>query len=184
MNVSILHIATIACVLLTPLAAQAPAGPAANPISVAIREGWSAARRNMSASAALMPEARYSFKPVDTVRTFGQLLAHVAGANYVFCAAARGEKPPYAEDAFEKTAMARAAIIKALDESLAYCESAYAALTDRTAADIIDAPFGAGKSARAAALIGNTGHLQEHYGNLVTYLRISGLVPPSSAPVR
>jgi hypothetical protein len=167
-----------------PLAAQTPAAPAANPISQAIRDGWSTARRNISASAALMPEAHYGFRPVDTVRTFGQMLAHVAGANYVFCAAARGEKAPYAEDAFEKSATTRAAIITALEGSLAYCDAAYAALTDRSAAEMVEGPFGSGKTARAAALTGNTGHLQEHYGNLVTYLRISGLVPPSSAPQR
>jgi hypothetical protein len=121
-----------------------------------------------------MPEANYAVRPVDTVRTFGQMLAHVAGANYVFCAAARGEKAPYAEDAFEKSATTRAAIIQALEGSLAYCDAAYTALTDRSAGEMVEGPFGSGRTARAAALTGNTGHLQEHYGNLVTYLRISG----------
>jgi hypothetical protein len=167
-----------------PLTAQAPAAATANPISQAIQEAWNTAKRNVSSSATLMPEARFAFRPIDTVRTYGQLLAHVAGANYVFCAAARGEKAPFAEDAFEKSATTRTAIIKALEDSLAYCDAAYTTLTDRTAAEIIDAPFGGGKATRAAALIGNTGHLQEHYGNLVTYLRMNHLVPPSSAPQR
>jgi hypothetical protein len=165
-----------------PLAAQGPAQPGANPISQAVRDGWAAAKRNVSGSATLMPADKYGFKPVDSVRTYGQLLAHIAGANYVFCAAARGEKPPHAEDAFEKSATTRDAIIKALNDSLAYCDAAYMALTDRSAAEIVEGPFGSAKTARIAALIGNTGHLQEHYGNLVTYLRINGLVPPSSAP--
>jgi hypothetical protein len=128
-----------------------------------------------------MPEAKFGFKPVDTVRTYGQILAHVAGANYNFCAAARGEKSPFTEDAFEKTATTRPAIIKAVEDSIKYCDTAYAALDDRKAAEIVDGAFGGGKTPRAAALMGNTGHVQEHYGNLVTYMRINGIVPPSSA---
>jgi uncharacterized damage-inducible protein DinB len=127
-----------------------------------------------------MPEKDYSFRPVDTVRTFGQILAHVAGANYVFCSAAKGEKSPHAEAEFEKSATTRAQIIKALNESIAYCDTAYAALDDKRAGETIDLAFGMGKGARVLPLIQNTGHLQEHYGNLVTYFRVKGMVPPSS----
>jgi uncharacterized damage-inducible protein DinB len=163
--------------------AQAPQPPA-NPISQAVKNGWNDAKRNMLGSAKVMPEAKYTFKPVETVRTFGQILAHVAGANYEFCAAARGEKAPFAEDHFEKTAKTPADIVKALQDSVAYCDAAYNALDDAKAAEIIDGPFNGGKQARAAGLMGNTSHNNEHYGNLVTYLRINGLVPPSSAPSR
>jgi uncharacterized damage-inducible protein DinB len=156
----------------------------ANPISDAVRSGWNTAKRNMLGSAKVMPEAKYNFKPVDSVRTYGQILAHVAGANYEFCAAAKGEKTPYTEDHFEKTATTPAAIAKALQDSVAYCDAAYTALTDASAAHIVAGAFGGGKEARAAILLGNTGHNNEHYGNLVTYLRINGLVPPSSAPSR
>ena len=154
---------------------------AQNPISDAIRDGWTGAKRNLTRATEAMPDARFNFKPVDTVRTYGQIVAHVAGANYIFCAAARGDKAPFAEDHFEKTATTKAAIAKALAESIAYCDAAYTSLDDRRAAEIVAAPFGSGKAARASALIGNTGHLQEHYGNLVTYLRINGIVPPSSS---
>jgi uncharacterized damage-inducible protein DinB len=160
--------------------AQAPA----NPISDGIRSGWNTAKRNMLGSAKVMPQDKYGFKPVDTVRTFGQMLAHVAGANFVFCSAARGEKSPHAEEEFEKSATTPAAIVKALQDSVAYCDAAYTALTDARAAEMVNAPFGDGKEARATVLMGNTGHNNEHYGNLVTYLRINGLVPPSSAPSR
>ena len=154
---------------------------AQNPISDAIRDGWDGAKRNLTRATEAMPEARFNFKPVEPVRTYGQIVAHVAGANYIFCAAARGEKAPYAEDHFEKTATTKAAIAKALADSIAYCDVAYKSLNDRGAAEMVAAPFGSGKAARASALIGNTGHLQEHYGNLVTYLRINGIVPPSSS---
>ena len=154
----------------------------ANPVTGVVTDAWNGAKRNIRDSAIQMPEDGYAFKPVDTVRTFGQMLAHVTGANYVYCSAARGEKSPYGEDHFEKTLKSKADIVKALEQSLAYCDQAYAAATDARLAEMIDQPFGGGKGARAAALVGNTGHLQEHYGNLVTYFRIKGMVPPSSQP--
>lgn len=161
--------------------AQSAAPPASsNPISASVREFWDGAKRNMRESADLMTEANYAFKPVDTVRTFGQILAHVAGASYVYCAAAKGEKTPFAEDHFEKTATTKAAIGKALADSITYCDGAYAALTDTSASQLVDAPFGGPKAPRVNALISNAGHLNEHYGNLVTYFRIKGIVPPSS----
>jgi uncharacterized damage-inducible protein DinB len=158
------------------IGAQSPA----NPVSDAIRAGWNTAKRNMLASAKVMPADKYGFKPVDTVRTFGQILAHVAGANYAICAGAKGEKSPHTEEEFEKSATTAAAITKALQDSVAYCDTAYSALTDATAGQV---PSGM-KGSRAGILLGNTRHNDEHYGNLVTYLRINGLVPPSSAPSR
>ena len=79
----------------------------------------------MRGSAEQMPEADYAFKPTEQVRTFGQILAHVAGANYVFCSAAKAEKSPFTEDHFEKSATTKAAIVKALSDSIAYCDAAY-----------------------------------------------------------
>jgi uncharacterized damage-inducible protein DinB len=172
-------IVLISLALVTSAAAQ-PTSSTAGPVSAAIKQAWDGAKRNISESAEQMPEADYGFRPVDTVRTFGQILAHIAGANYIFCAAARGEHAPHAEDAFEKTAKTKADIVKALNDSLAYCDAAYDKLTDATAAATVELPFGMGRGARAVALIGNTGHLNEHYGNLVTYFRIKGMVPPSS----
>jgi uncharacterized damage-inducible protein DinB len=166
--------------LIVPLPADAQTGTGSNPISQAIRNSWNGAKRNLTQSADLMSEADYAFRPVDQVRTFGQIVAHVAGANYVFCSAARGEKTPFSEDHFETTAKTKAEIVKALADSLAYCDVAYTALTDATAGASITMPFGSGSGARAAALMNNTGHLIEHYGNLVTYFRIKGIVPPSS----
>lgn len=159
--------------------AQTPGGAAPGMVSDAIRSSWDGAKKNIKDSAVDVSQAIHDFKPVDTVRTFGQIVAHVAGANYVFCAAAKGEPSPQAEAAFEKLT-AKADIIKAYDESVAYCDAVYKALTDRTAAETIDMPFNMGKTARAAALITNSGHVNEHYGNLVTYMRIKGIVPPTS----
>ena len=154
-------------------------GPA-QPVTDAMRASWDGAKKNIRDTADVVPESLYSFSPVPgTVRTLGQMLGHVAGANYEFCSAAKGEKPPHAEAAFESLAT-KAAIIRAWDDSVAYCDAAYTALTDRSAGETIERPFGGGKGPRASALLGNTSHLNEHYGNLVTYMRIKGIVPPSS----
>jgi uncharacterized damage-inducible protein DinB len=176
--------ASIVCtiVLLCPtVRAQQQKLPAAgNPVSQAIRDTWEGAKRNIKESADQMSEADYSFKPTDSVRTFGQILAHLAGATYVYCSSARGEKTPHEEDDFEKSATTKAQIVKVLNESIAYCDAAYTSLTDRTAAEVVPMAFGGTDAARASALMRNVGHYQEHYGNLVTYFRIKGMVPPSS----
>lgn len=177
MRITIAAIAVISCLAPTAAFAQ-PAG--GNPISDTIRRQWQSAERNIRESADLMEEANYSFKPVDTVRSFGAILAHVAGANYVYCAAAKSEKAPHAEGEFEKTATTKAAIVKALTDSLAYCDQVFAAATDAALPEMTPAPFGTGQVPRASSLVGNIGHLNEHYGNLVTYFRIKGIVPPSS----
>ena len=166
-----------------PVVAQtAPSAPAAaGDVFVGVAQrAWANAKRNIVESADQMTEANYSFKPVDTVRTVGQILAHVAGANYVYCAAAKGEKSPFAEDHFEKTATTKPAIVKALADSVGYCDAAYKALTAASAAQLVKAPFGTNQVPRVQPLMGNVAHNVEHYGNLVTYFRIKGLVPPST----
>jgi uncharacterized damage-inducible protein DinB len=165
---------------LTIITATALDAAAQNPVSDVVRNQWNGVKRNIAESAEQMPEANYAFKPTPDVRTFGQILAHVAGASYVFCAAAKGEKTPFAEDAFEKTATTKAAIVKATTDAIAYCDGAFAAATDATLGQMVAAPFGSGQVPRANPLVGQIGHDNEHYGNLVTYFRIKGLVPPSS----
>lgn len=169
----------VLAIVASGLAATPPA-QSANPISDGIRSQWNGTKRNLQQSAEMMPEASYDYRPVDGVRNFGEIVAHVAGANYIFCAAAKGEKSPFAEDHFEKTAKTRAAIIKATADAIAYCDAAYGALTDATAGQMVPQPFGQGQTTRTAVLVGNLGHINEHYGNLVTYFRINGIVPPSS----
>ena len=86
------------------LAVGVTSAAAQNPISDSIRSQWNGVKRNIKESAEQMPEANYSFKPTPEVRSFGEILAHVAGASYLFCAAAKGEKSPFGEEDFEKTA--------------------------------------------------------------------------------
>ncbi len=159
---------------------QAPSAPApAGAIMARLAQGaWASAKLNIVESADQMPEANYGYKPVDTVRTFGQILAHVADSNYFYCARSKGEAPPVPDGTLEKTATTKAAIVKALGESVAYCDAVYNSLTAESAAEMVTA--GNNRIPRAQPLFANASHNVEHYGNLVTYFRMKGLVPPST----
>lgn len=162
--------------------AQTPP-PAGRVIASAVQRQWDTIRRYIAQSAELMPEANYNFKPAGVapeVRTFGAILAHAAGASYVYCAAARGVDSPQGEGEFEKNATTRAAIVKAVNDALTYCDTLYSSYTDAQLSEMGNAAFGSGKATRIAALLGNVSHLNEHYGNLVTYFRAKGMIPPSS----
>ena len=142
------------------------------------QNGWANEKRNIVESADQMPEANYGFKPVDGVRTFGQILAHVADTNNFYCARSKGEPPPIPDGTLEKTATTKAAIVKALRDSVAYCDAVYAALTPATVADMVTA--GNNQIPRVQPLFTNISHNVEHYGNLVTYFRMKNMVPPST----
>ena len=114
--------------------------------------------------------------PPPPVRTYGQVLAHVADGQYEFCGAAAGN---HDQKNIEQTAKTKADIVAALKSAFAYCDDIYAGMTDAKAAEMIPA-FGGFKITRLGMLDFNVSHTMEHYGNLVTYMRIQGVVPPSS----
>lgn len=147
---------------------------APGPWSSTVKSGWGGLKKNLAASAALLPEADYGFKPVPAVRSFGQLIGHLANDHYLICSAAKGDRNPQANTDFEKTT-GKTALVKALQDSIAYCDGVYDAMTDAKGAEIVEM-FG-GQYPRLGALTINVTHSSEHYGNLVTYLRLKGLVP-------
>lgn len=157
-----------------------PAAPApqANPLSTHNKYVYARLKDILLRSAEKMPEEHYGFKPVDTVRSYGQIVAHVADAQYLFCSAALGEKNP--APGIEKGKTSKADIIAALKDSFAYCDRAYDGLTDATAAQTVKL-FGS-DAPKLGALGINNAHTIEHYGNLATYLRIKNVVPPTSEP--
>ena len=176
--------------LLPVLAASAFAQPAApdpsNPISASLRNLYMGNRNNIVRTADKMPEENYGMRPgpQEEVRTFGQQVGHVARFNYLWCGQAKGEKNPSAGADLEKLPT-KAELLKALNDAFAYCDSAYAALTDASGMEVIDITQESGRQTRnlrMALLILNYGHNNEIYGNLVTYLRIKSIVPPSSEP--
>lgn len=142
------------------------------------KDVWQMAATYVLKSAEMMPEAEYSFKPVSTVRSFGEVIGHVAGAEQTFCSAALGEAPKVEND-IEKSVKTKAGLVAALKAAAEYCGRAYA-ITDAQATGMTKL-FGNDNS-KYFALMLNAAHVNEHYGNLVTYLRIKNMVPPSSQP--
>jgi len=133
-------------------------------------------KNNIVRSAEKMPEENYSFKPAPEVRSFGQLIGHIADAQYLFCSAVLGKPNP--APGIEKSRTLKSDLVQAVKDAFAYCDQAYDGLTETQAGETLKF-FGA-EQARVTVLSFNTSHNNEHYGNIVTYLRLKGLVPPSS----
>jgi uncharacterized damage-inducible protein DinB len=163
---------TLVSALALPLAAQS------DPLSAGAKGFYTSVKTNVIRAAEKMPESNYSFKATDAVRSFGQLVGHVADAQYLFCSAVLGEKNPGPN--IEKTKTSKADLVKALNDGFAYCDKAYDGMKDAQAADMVKM-FGR-DMAKLTVLSINTGHMDEHYGNIVTYMRLKNLVPPSSEP--
>lgn len=125
-----------------------------------------------------MPEEEYGFKPDPASRSFGQILGHIADANYLFCSPVLGENNP--PPGIEKNKTSKAELMAALRDAFAYCSRAYNALNDANAQELVKA-FGQERN-KLGVLWFNASHNLEHYGNLVVYMRLKGLVPPSSEP--
>ena len=147
-----------------------------NPFSAINKRGYERTKGILLRSAEKMPEENYIFKPVDTVRTYGQIIGHLADAQYLFCSTASGEKNPDLK--IEKTKTSKADLVAALKDGFAYCDKVYDAMTDPAA--LQNVKFFGNDAPKFAVLSVNIDHNMEHYGNLVTYMRIKGIVPPTS----
>jgi uncharacterized damage-inducible protein DinB len=164
-----------------PLAAQNTDDPPPTNFAVAAAgNAWNSVTNYLQKAAEQFPDSAYDFKPTPEVRSFGELIGHVAGSQQMFCAAALGEPQP-AEDAVEKSAKSKADLVAALQKSSEYCMRAYSQ-TDLQANGKVKM-FGQEMS-KLDVLVMNATHDNEHYGNIVTYMRIKGMVPPSSQPRR
>jgi uncharacterized damage-inducible protein DinB len=159
-----------------PPAAAAPARD--DSLSGWTKDAYGMVKKILLRSAEKMPAADYAFKPTDETRSFGQVVGHLADAQYTFCSIVRGEKAPAPR--VEQTKSAKADLIAALEDGFVYCDKAYAGMTDASAAQMIDL-FGA-RTPRLSVLTSNNMHNLEHYGNLVTYMRLKKIVPPTSEP--
>ena len=168
------------CFLLIALAAAPVAlhaqAAASSPISASEKGFYTVVSGQVIAAAEKMPEQNYSFKPTPEVRSFGQIVGHVADAQYYFCSTATGEPSPMKD--IEKTKTSKADLVAALKDAVAYCNKAYAGMTDAQGSQTVK--FMGYDTAKLTVLSVNTAHADEHYGNMVTYLRIKGIIPPSS----
>jgi uncharacterized damage-inducible protein DinB len=162
--------------------AQPPAG-AADPgnmtrFSRAIKTRYDIIKRDIVEAAEAMPEGEYSFRATPQVRTFAQIIGHIADSQNFFCGVAAGSNTGYA-DAIEKGTSSKAALVKALKDSVAACDEIYGKIDAMNVLSLV--PAGKGDALRSMMLLDNISHDNEHYGNIVTYMRLKGHVPPSTA---
>jgi uncharacterized damage-inducible protein DinB len=156
-------------------AAPSSAAPVTSPASAGLKMPWSRAKDIAVRAAEKMPEEHYGFRPSPEVRTFGQLVGHLADSNFMMCSMALGERvEPWT---VEKTKTSKADLVAALKESVATCDRVFAQGDAALATGLTLFGFDTTRFALVGILIG---HEFEHYGNMVTYMRIKGLVPPSS----
>ena len=173
----VLPVAALLSLTALPLAGQAaPTTTPPNASVAAVRTMWEMVTNYITQAAQDMPEDKYAYRPTPEVRTFGEIIGHVAGAQNLICAVALGETPR-GEDEIEKTVKDKAGLIQALRQSTEFCGRAY---QQADAATRAPAKLFGMDVTRFHALVLNATHDGEHYGNIVTYLRINGMVPPSS----
>jgi len=146
----------------------------ANPLSSELKQNYDQQKSALLAEADRMAEADYSFKATPEVGTFGSRVAHVADAQMMICSAVKGETRK--GNTAGKTS--KADLVAALKASFDYCDDAYGSLTDATATQTVKV-FGQPQT-KLSALWGNLAHDSEMYGYMAVYLRLKGLVPPSS----
>lgn len=154
--------AIVTLLLVVPDGARAQAAQPPNLLD-ATRAGFVEVADWIVRAAESVPEDRYGFQPTDGVRTFAQLVGHVADGNNWFCARAVGRPIEWAETVAQSGA-GKAELIAELKKSIAACTAAHTSANE----------------ARGQPLVANFGHTSLHYGNMVTYLRMLGITPPSS----
>jgi uncharacterized damage-inducible protein DinB len=158
-----------ACVCAMPLRGQD------NPLSMEARADYKIVKDFVIRAAEKVPEAGYAFKPTPEVRSFGQLIGHIADDQYRYCSALKGVSK---STSFEQAPPSKAEMVTALKAAFAYCDSAYEGLVDASARDKV--MFSGRSVPRLALFTLHAGHAWEHYGNAVVYMRLQGIVPPSS----
>jgi uncharacterized damage-inducible protein DinB len=166
----------IAVLLFTTAASAQDTSP--NPLMTVSKNIYAISRNDVLRSVDKIPDEMWSFQPTKDVRTIAQLFAHIADGQYEFCGVA--EEGKSVSKNIEKTLKTKAEIVPALKDAFAYCDAAYAKMTDANAAELVS--FNGMRITKLGAMDFNTAHNMEHYGNLVTYMRIKGIVPPSSEP--
>jgi len=162
--------------LMCILATSAVAVAEDNPLSGFNKFAYAQLKATLVWSAEKMPEENYGFQPTDAVRSYGQIVGHVADAQYLFCSVVLGEKGPAPK--IEQTKTAKADLIAALKDAFAYCDKAYDGMTDAAAPQMVKL-FGRDMP-KLGVLSANNMHSAGHYENLVVYMRLKNIVPPTS----
>ena len=156
-------LAMLSCLLLSALLSFGQSTPEKAPdMSTELRNGFNEVNDWVTKAADTVPADKYSYRPVDTVRTFGQMIAHITDSYNYFCAHGVGNKVEWTTPV-EKGATDKETLLPKLKEAVGRCNTAYSS-----------------GSAQQKPLFINIGHTNLHYGNIITYMRMLGLVPPSS----
>ena len=166
----------------TVASAQTPAPRPPQTMSIYLQGQYAALKRNLTGAAEKMPAEHFSFRPVPEVRTYAELFAHTIDTQIYFCNLVKGGANPIAGKNLEKTVIDKAGVVQMVKDGFAYCDDVFAGLSDEKLAAMLTlgtAPQ-TYQSAAGNQLTFVVVHGNEHYGNLVTYLRIKGIVPPSS----
>jgi hypothetical protein len=146
-----------------------------NPLSSDVKGNYNGIKNNLLRGAEKMPEADYNFKPAPESRTFGEVVTHIATVQAALCASAKGETKQ-----LDGSKTSKADAVALLKASIDYCDPIYDALTDANGMEM-GKMFGRDRT-RLGILDFNVIHDNEMYGTMAVYLRIKGLVPPSSEP--
>lgn len=171
---------TIMAAAFVALFVPAAAVAQSNPFTDAAKAQFAGIKSNVIRTADKVSEDLYEFKPTPDVRSLGQLIAHIADGNFGICGAGSGMKPPVSGVEKSTGGKGKAALQKALAASFEFCESAWASLDATKVGETVKTFLGV--QPRFSVMQFNTSHVWEHYGNLVTYMRLKGIVPPSSEP--
>ena len=156
-------------------AACALQAQAADPLSTEAKQAYAQIKNNITKMAESMPEENYSFKATPDVRTFGQLIGHIADSQMGACSAVNGA----AKQLGASSKTSKSDLVAALKESNDECDKAFASLTDATAGEMVKTRRG--ERTKLGTLVGVTTHDNEEYGYTAVYMRLKGIVPPSSA---
>ena len=159
-----LRILLILCSLFVPAASTfAQATPQKAPdVNTELRNGFNEVNEWVTKAAEMVPADKYNYRPADTVRTFGQLIGHITDSYNYFCAQGAGNKVEWS-DAVEKGGTDKDTLLPKLKEAVGRCNAAYSS-----------------GNPQLRPLFTNVGHTSLHYGNIITYMRMMGLKPPSS----
>jgi uncharacterized damage-inducible protein DinB len=152
-----------------------PARGQDNPLSAEAKSDYETVKGYVIRAAEKVPEAGYAFKPTTEVRSFGQLIGHIADDQYRYCSAVKGENK---STSFEQAPPPKAEMVAGLKAAFAYCDGAYEGLVDASATDKV--MFRGRSVPKLTVFTLHAGHAWEHYGNAVVYMRLQGIVPPSS----
>jgi len=160
---------------------EAPPKAAVSP-SQALLDNWNDVGRKLIAMAEDFPEDKYDFKPVPAQRSFAEQILHAANANYFFTNPTMGQKPPAGEDPKRDDYKTKAAVVAFVKKAFEDGAAAIKFKGDKGLSDLVVDPF-VNQQVRVSDMAwGLLEHSGEHYGQLVVYYRVAGMVPPESRP--